>query len=164
MKNISLDELNRFLGEASLKTYAGTGVETKATIKGFKELEYRDGDWYYRDNYTGFFKSWGQEVVWYKDQPVWMSLYGGGLEKEFYGDEAFAIKIFNFLKKALSSGEKSKNFQPRGPKNLSDGDWVYHCQWTGDLSDFKGHEEILYKGRVVFTHDFIGGVVIPRKV
>ena len=54
-----LKQLNRFLGKAMLETYAGDGVKVKSQRSGFKELEYKEGDWYYRDSYTGFFRSWG---------------------------------------------------------------------------------------------------------
>lgn len=39
----------------------------------------------------------------------------------------FAHKTFDFLKKALSAGEKQEGFQPRGPKQFADGDWEYIC-------------------------------------
>src|SRR3989304_1980540 len=104
-----LDQLHKFLREASKATYAGDGAEAEPWRKGFKELEYRDGDWYYRDSYTGFFQSWGQEIVWYQDKPVWNSLYGGGMVEEFHGDRDFAKQTFEFLKKALR--QKESEFQ-----------------------------------------------------
>ena len=48
-----------------------------------KELEFKEGDWYYKDSYTGFFQSWGREVVWYNKKPFWTQIYGGGMNKEF---------------------------------------------------------------------------------
>ena len=155
-----LNQLHKFLREASKATYAGDGAKVEPWRKGFKELEYRDGDWYYRDSYTGFFQSWGQEVVWHKDKPVWNSLYGGGMAEKFHGDRDFAKQTFEFLKKVLR--QKESEFQPRGPEKLTEGDWEYKCNMEGDIKNFKGSEKILYKGEVVFTHDFIGGVVISK--
>jgi hypothetical protein len=37
-------------------------------------------------------------------------------------DEKFAKETFDFLKKALSQGEKRAAFQPRGPKNFKEGE------------------------------------------
>ncbi len=155
-----LEQLNKFIGEASKATYAGGGSETKPWRIGFRELEHSNGDWYYRDSYTGHFQSWGQETVWYKEKPIWTSLYGGGMVKKLRGDKEFANKTFNFLKVALSEGEKSRSFQPRRPKSLGSGDWSYNCKLVGDISKFHGNESILYKSKIVFTHDFIGGLVI----
>jgi len=52
-----LQELNRFLGKAALNTYAGGGQEVDPEEVGFKELEFKEGGWYYKDSYTGFFQS-----------------------------------------------------------------------------------------------------------
>ena len=154
----TLEQLDDFLGRAALATYAGGGPENDPETPGFKELEYEEGDWHYRDSYCGFFQSWGREVVWYKNKPVWVSLYGGGMEEKYRTDGEFTHHAFQFLKKALSAGEKQKAFQPRGPKALQDGEWKYVCNWNGDIKKFSGREEILYKNEIVFTHDFIGGL------
>ena len=156
-----LAKLNSFIGEASLKTYAGGGNEiANPSEKGFHELEYRSGDFYYKDSYSGHFQSWGRETVWHKNKPIWSSLYGGGMEKKFHGNVDFTHQTFNFLKKAMSAGEKQKEFQPRGPSEYENDDWMYRVKWNGDISKFLGHEDILYKGEVVFTHDFFGGFYI----
>ncbi len=152
-------ELNEFLGRASLSTYAGSGAETDSGI-GFHELEFREGDWHYRDSYTGFFQSWGREVVWYKEKIVWNSLYGGGMVSEYHGNRQFAHDTFSFLKKVLSAGEKVETFQPRGPNHFKEGDWEYNCDWKGDIESFNGDEKISYQGKVVFTHHFFGGFVV----
>ena len=156
-----LEELNRFIGRASKATYAGGGGEAESWRIGFKELEYRENDWYYRDSYSGFLRSWGQEVVWQSDKPVWTCLYGGGMtDSRLDGD--FAKKTFVFLKQALSAGDKVNVFQPRGPKELSDNNWKYQCKVEGNTDKFNGHESISYKGETVFTHDFLGGIVITN--
>jgi hypothetical protein len=33
---------------------------------------------------------------------------------------------------------------------------------AGDITRFEGHEKILFKGKVVFTHDFLGGLILAR--
>jgi len=154
-----LKELNKFLGKASLATYAGSGKEADTQVPGFHELEFREGPWYYRDSYTGFFQSWGREIVWHDERPFWIQLYGGGMVEEFQNNTEFALETFQFLKKAMSEGEKTEAFQPRGPKHFEEGDWEYQCEWTGYITKFKGNEKILLKGKVVFTHDFFGGLV-----
>lgn len=162
MMDKPLKELNRFLGKAAINTYAAGGREVDPEEAGFKELEFKDGKWYYKDSYTGFFQSWGREVIWYENKPLWTQIYGGGMSKKFGGDTKFAHETFDFLKKALSAGEKQDAFQPRGPKTFAAGDWEYSCSWKGDITRFAGHEKIMFKGEVVFTHDFLGGLILAR--
>ena len=159
MSDELLAALNGFLGRASKSTYAGGGGETDSWRKGFKELEYSEDGWYYRDSYTGYLRSWGQEVVWHNDKPAWTCLYGGGMTED-HMDSVFADKTFVFLKQVLSAGDKEIIFQPRGPKKFSDGDWKYQCTFDGDISKFSGNESISYKNEVIFTHEFFGGLVI----
>ncbi|MFH1978669.1 MAG: DUF5680 domain-containing protein [Candidatus Aenigmatarchaeota archaeon] len=152
-------ELNQFIGKAGKSTYAGSGPESKPQRPGFRELEYKEGPWIYRDSYTGFIRSWGEEVVWRDGKPFWTQIYGGGMEPD-YEDPKLADQTFDFLKKALSVGEKEKKFQPRGPKKFSDDEYDYVCEWQGDIRNFKGSEKILYKGKLIFTHVFFGGIVV----
>lgn len=159
MNNELLVRLNGFLVRASRATYAGSGDETEPWCKGFKELEYREKDWCYRDSYTGYLRSWGQEVVWHDDKPVWTCLYGGGMT-ENHMDTKLADETFAFLKKALSAGDKETAFQPRGQKKFSDGSWKYECVFEGSIDKFSGHEFISYENKVVFTHEFFGGMVV----
>ncbi len=156
-----LRELNLFLGEASKSTYAGgmTGISEN----GYKVLAYKKGDWSYQDRYTGWFRSWGTETIFYKGKQVWVQNYGGGMEEKYTKDTKFAQETFEFLKKALKSGEKTGQFQPRGQKFFKEGDWEYHSYLNGNISRFTGSEEIGHKGERAFFHDFIGGLVIPKE-
>jgi hypothetical protein len=126
--DFTIEQLDEFLGKAALATYAGGGEvdpskpDFVSRLPGFKELEYKEGDFYYRDSYAGFFRSAGQEVVWFKNVPVWSQCYAGGMTQKNCNDEKFAKETFDFLKKALSQGEKRAAFQPRGPKNFKEGE------------------------------------------
>ncbi len=160
MKKDLLKELNRFLGKASLSTYAGGGPEVDPEGPGFTDLEFMEGRWSYRDSYTGFSRSWGRETVWLDGKPFWSQLYGGGMAESFKHDKKFEHEVFDFLKIALSSSEKKGRFQPRGPRRLNKGDWKYACAWKGDITKFIGSEKILFKGKTAFTHDFLGGLII----
>jgi hypothetical protein len=163
VKKRELEELNRFLGKAAKATYAGGGPEVDPEESGFKELEFKQGRWYYKDSYTGYFQSWGREVVWHDGVPMWTQIYGGGMANKYHKDKKFSHNTFDFLKKALSAGEKQKRFQPRGPGQFKQKDWEYICEWKGDISKFIGNEKISFKGEVVFSHFFLGGLIIPGK-
>lgn len=153
---MDLNKLQEFIHKAGAATYAGGGKPEKTPErKGFTELIYQDGDFSYRDSYTGFTRSRGMEVVRYQGTPVWSSSYGGGMVA---GQEQLAKDAFNFLKKAMLSKEPGSNFF-RGPTSLIDNDWKYKYQQEGEIEEFNGYEEIYFKGKLVFFHRIIGGVI-----
>ncbi len=155
--------LQTFLNKAGASTYAGGGkYEETPERAGFRELVFSEGDFDYRDSYAGFYRSWGSEVVRYKGMPVWNSLYGGDV---LPGNEAQAGQIFEFLKKALIVKKLSKSvggFSHRGPSEHIDGEWKYTYQQNGDIQNFSGHEDIYFQGKLVFTHDVMGGIFIDK--
>lgn len=163
MADINLEKLAEFLVKAKKATYAGEGAEVEAERQGFKELEYKEGKWEYRDSYIGFFLAPGQEVVRFKGKPVWAMSYSGGIREEHRKDIKFAKKVFSFLKKALSNVSKDMPF--RGPVNFDEGkifdkgDFRYFNFIEGNIEDFSGLETITYKGEEVFRQKYIGGLV-----
>lgn len=152
-----LNQLYAFIQKAGRSTYATSGVDsTSYDESGCKVLKYSEGDYHYTDTYTGFFKSRGQEVVRHNDTPIWIASYGGGMTVE---DKELALATFGFLKKAfLTDDAAMQSF--RGPRSLKDGDWTYTYQQEGDITEFSGYEEIHHKGKLVFFHRIIGGLVI----
>ena len=150
------EELYNFIDKAGKATYAGGGKrEENPEREGFVEFVYEDGDLQYRDSYTGFIRSSGMEVVRQNGKVVWTSSYGGGMIE---GKEELAGKTFDFLKKAMSADEGSFD-SFRGPRAFTDENWEYKYTQDGDVSKFHGYEEIHYKGKIVFFHRIIGGVV-----
>jgi hypothetical protein len=156
MTDLSNQQLYKFIKKAAWATYAGGGKkEEKVERQGFIELIFQEEDFFYRDSYTGFYRSRGMEVVRHKGQPVWTSAYGGGMVE---GKEFQAQDTFDFLKKAMSAEEKGF-LSFRGPHQYLDGDWKYVYSQEGDVEEFKGHEEIYFKDELVFFHEIIGGLV-----
>jgi hypothetical protein len=156
MLEIDREQLSTFIRVAADETYAGGGsyVE-KPERPDFLELEYKDGDWYYRDSYSGHSRSGGQEVVRYQEKPVWYSGYGGGMIE---GKEELSNVTFEFLKKALSAKEEGFD-SLRGPHELVEDDWRYEYEQNGDITSFTGTEKIYYKDELVFFHNTLGGVL-----
>ncbi|MFA5746207.1 MAG: DUF5680 domain-containing protein [archaeon] len=158
---INLKELVEFLVEAKINTYANSHAkEIKAERPSFRELEYKKGKWEYRDSYCGFFFAPGQEIVRYNKEPIWAMAYSGGMNKKYHGDISFAKETFGFLKKALAKVNTKMPY--RGPKNYSAGDYKYINTIKGNITDFSGIEKILYKGKVVFKQEYIGGLIIAK--
>lgn len=160
---MDLKKLAKFLVKAKTQTYASVdSQEIKAERPLHKELEFEEGEFYYRDSYTGFFQAPGMEEVRLgkEGKTIWTMAYSGGMLPKFHEDIEFAKKVFAFLKKVL--GLVAENFPFRGPKEFEEEDWRYVNKIEGNIKRFKGHEKIFFKGKEVFNQDYIGGVVIGK--
>lgn len=146
--------LDEFIKKAQAATYAAGAGEVASERPGFRELVYQEGEYSYRDSYTGFYRSRGMEVVRKDQEVVWTSLYGGGMVD---GHEQLAEQTFTFLKEAMK--QAAPEFSVRGPRAFVQGDWEYAYEQFGDTHEFHGYEEISYQGSVVFFHRVIGGSV-----
>jgi len=154
-ESINLAELAEFVAAASAATFAGNGKETKAQRPDFHEFLFDDGEWNYRDSYTGWYRSRGMEVVRLDGRIVWATCYGGGMET---GLEEMAGETFTFLKQALSQ-KPTEWHSFRGPNVLESGEWRYTYEQVGNIEEFVGHEQIFFAGKRVFFHQISGGVV-----
>jgi hypothetical protein len=47
----------------------------------------------------------------------------------------------------------------RGPASFKKRDCEYRCSWSGSLEDFRGEEEILFKGTRIYFLRFHGGSI-----
>ena len=73
-----------FLIQAKLHTYAAQGdaANVMPLLSGAKQLEYREGDWFYRDIYFGGDYFVGQETIYFQERPFWSMGYAGGLDRD----------------------------------------------------------------------------------
>lgn len=156
--SIHIEELNKFLYEANKNGYGSDGKEVPAQRPGFTELEYISGDWKMHDSYAGHYFAPGQEVVYYKDEPVWAMAYAGGMKFKYHGNDDITHESFVFLKKALMAMDLAKPF--RGPEKFEEGEFKYASTVTGDTKDFIGNEKIYKDDNLVFEQNFIGGVIV----
>ncbi len=154
---IILEDLANFLVKAKTKTYAGNSKEVAPQRSSFRELEFKEGNWHYRDSYAGFFMAPGQEVVYFNSRPVWAMAYAGGMLPQYRENKEFASKTFSFLKKALLQVKESRPF--RGPKNFKEEEWEYKDSSEGAITNFKGTEHIHYQGKEVFRQNYVGGLI-----
>ena len=170
---INLGELRKFLVKAKKDTYAGDGEEVTPQRPGFRELEFEEGDWNYRDSYVGFFMAPGQEVVRYQGEPVWTMAYSGGMKPVLRDNFDFSKETFEFLKRALL--HIPENAPYRGPL----GEWSDRKGWlyendivdVNDITDFRGFESIWFTPdgespeigqEAVFHQTYMGGLVLPK--
>ncbi|MBD3155384.1 MAG: hypothetical protein GF368_01890 [Candidatus Aenigmarchaeota archaeon] len=157
---VKLKELCQFLVKAKIQTYAGDGKRVEPERSDFKELEFSEGEWCYRDSYTGFYRAPGQEVVRYKGKPIWIMSYSGGMKPKYHEKLKFSKQTYNFLKEALKRVKVSSPF--RGPESFKKGDYEYINKVEGNVKAFKGEEKIFYKGEEVFSQDYIGGLIVDE--
>ena len=70
-------DLTRFIVNAKLSTFASNGGNVPPSQPESHDMEFRDGDWMYRDSFFGTQDFIGREVVYYKGKPVWGMAYFG---------------------------------------------------------------------------------------
>jgi hypothetical protein len=90
MEELSLDRLEAFVIKAKAATYAGNGKPVEQSRPGSIDLCYEEGELSYRDSYFGGGDFIGEEVVWFRGEPIWaMNYYGYILEpKELSAEES----------------------------------------------------------------------------
>ncbi len=165
---INLEELTNFIVEAKKSCYAGNGEEI-ILEDGSKQLSFKKGDFYYEDNYSGFYQALGREIVrWQKldGQRIWQMSYSGGMLPGFLDNEEMAEKTFAFLKKALSQVKPEKPFRGPEDKNFQEENLGYNAYTNGDITRFKGYETIKEISKdswsMILLTDYIGGLIIPK--
>lgn len=155
-QEISQDAFLHFLLEAKRRTYASQGDEATVTplVPGSKQLEYRDGDFSYRDIYVGIARFVGQEIVSYRQQPVWSMSYAGGIIPGTC-DVSETRTIYALLRRALRQGTVDRPY--RGPAMVHNGPYTYTNESHGGLDAFWGLEQIARDGEKVYELRYAGG-------
>lgn len=144
--------LEKFLFQARTKTYAGAGGKVKALLSGSTQLEYKEGDFLYRDiYYTGKNTFAGLETIYQKEKPMFSVSYFGN-----WGDMTEA-EMDDILRGALMA-----NPETRGYKNIKweKNGFVYEC--TPDTTSFdeiSGGETISQSGKQVYYFYYAGSLL-----
>jgi len=148
---INFDELENFIAEARRNTYAGDGRRIENPfLAGSIQLEYKKGEYFYRDIYFGGEKNFaGQEVVYQNDKPIWSMVYCGSAELE---------EVSDFLKKSLSNLFEKCRFG--GECNFEERNFRYEDRGEGMLERFSGEEKIFIKGKNVYKLNYHGGLIL----
>lgn len=155
----SAGRLSTFLVEAKRRTYAG--LDDNATVSarifpGSKQLEYREHDLSYRDIYFGMMYFVGQEIVEADERVIWSMSYAGGLSPGIT-DRGEALAIYAFLREGLLRIQTDRPF--RGPLLFEEGHFQYVNASKGDVSEFRGEEEIYRSGTRVYGLLYNGGII-----
>ena len=155
---INLKNLKEFLVSAKKSTYA-SGDVSKKIIEADKSttLIFEDGDFKYHDNYFGGEPYGGREVVFLKEEPIYMMVYYGLVNEEITNFR----EVYRILQKALSL--IIEEYPYRGPKEYKEGDYSYINNFIGEIDSFSGEEIINYKGKEIYKARYMGGLVDQRK-
>lgn len=149
------NNLKNFLLKARTKTYAGAGGKAKPAFPGSDQLEYREGDWLYRDvYYTGNGIFTGLETVYLQNRPIFAMSYYGNFKK------LTEKEIDKILRKALIKNWKTaRTWQKTEWKT---GDYQYICQpsFPGQsINEMAGIEKIFKRGKEVYGFFYAGGII-----
>lgn len=147
-------KLLQFLLKARTKTYAGSGSGVSPSLKGSKQLEYKEGAWLYRDVfYVGKGIFTGLEVVHYQNKPVWSMSYYGNFKKM---TEEETDKI---LRGALVANWNTARIWKY--VEWQKGDYEYICQpdFGTSIEGFGGGETISKKGKDVYSFFYAAGLI-----
>jgi len=147
-----------FIVRAKRSTYAAGGdaaTVSEVLVPGSKQLEFAEGDWLYRDIYTGFRFFAGQETVYHRDAPVWTMVYCGGVGGAVA--EAETHDVYRFLREALSRVDPGAPY--RGPRSFANSVYEYDNSYQGSPRRFRGREGVHRDGREVYGLDYCGGAL-----
>ena len=139
-------KLISFLTDARSNTYAGGGGKVKPAFPGSTQLEYKRGDWLYRDVYNMGNKIFmGLETAYLKNKPVWSMCYYGDFtkmtEKEI--DKILRAALIKYKDKTRLWHKiewKKENF-----KYLCTPDFKIGIEKVAGLEEvYKGKEKVYY--------------------
>ncbi|MBD3363074.1 hypothetical protein GF362_05120 [Candidatus Dojkabacteria bacterium] len=150
--------LCKFLVEAKKATYA-SGNQSIKKINPDKSttIVYKIGDWKYHDNYFGGEPYGGREVVFYKNNPLYIMTYYGSVDSKVKNID----NIYTVLMNALKLIPLEHPF--RGPKKYTEDEYVYTNKFKGKVDKFSGNEKISKNGAILYKASYMGGLVNQRK-
>ncbi len=137
---------------------SGRPVENSTIIElpGSKAITTNLGDWKVVDFYfknPGSEKSAGETMIWHKNVPVWMMIYGGSYPKI----------VIPFLKKCLGRAYLEQRFYGgRGPEFMEEEPFTYVNRFHGTFTSFKGEERIYDKSGTRFGYHWYQGMSLLK--
>lgn len=152
------DKLQKFLISARTKTYAGGGGKVQPLLSGSDQLEYREGNFFYRDIYyagNGIFM--GLEVVYYNDKPAWSMCYYGNFKK--VSEE----EIDNILRKALIENWQTTRLWNYVEWTKENYKYVCVPDYQGSIEEMAGSEKIFKNNEQIYYFYYAGGSIWEEK-
>lgn len=152
--DLSLEQLNAFIVHAKAATYVGGGARSLSYRPGSHDLQFHEGDFSYLDSYFGGADFLGQEVVYYKGEPVWaMNYYGRILEPV----RISAAETGHIIRESLTRMYEEGRFLGGLEHTTPNG--TYADTSAGDVTSFTGKEWIEREGVRVYELVYHGGLI-----
>jgi hypothetical protein len=147
--------LHDFIVRAKAATYVGGGQHATSCRPGSHDLKFADGDWAYLDSYFGGRDFIGEEVVYYREKPVWaMNYYGRILLPDLITPAQAGQVIKASLSKMYAEGRFLGGFQYQHEG------FAYTDTSEGELTCFRGREWIARAGETVYELLYHGGLIL----
>ncbi len=148
--------LEAFIVKAKAATYVGSGVKSSSTRQGSHDLRFSEGEFSYLDSYFGGTDFIGEEVVYYRGEPVWaMNYYGRIMFPELInGVEAGQIikeSLSVMYLRAASWVDSAISLVRVGMKTPIRGISGHSLGWNGSA-----------RGKRVYELDYHGGLIKHR--
>ena len=140
MKAVNLEQLRQFVFETTRSGYGDPGVVIEKAADKANVIHCENGDWRMQDAFYGGHPYAGQEIIYYQGQAIWSMQYRGWI----LGNAMLPETVYRFLKEALLVAPEAHPY--RGPveyQNNDNPDYIYTNQWEGDITNFKGSEQIV---------------------
>ncbi len=154
MKTFAIETLEQFIIRAKQHTYAGGGKKLLPYRLGSKDLQFSEGDWAYHDSYLGESDFIGQEIVYYQMEPIWgMNYFGRILKPEKVTSAQAGAMIMKSLTLLYAEGRFLGRFEHR------EGLLTYRDENDGDVTSFRGKEQIYHGDEVVYELLYHGGML-----
>lgn len=154
MSPFALSALHSFILRAKRACYVGSGQPSLSYRQGSHDLQFTDGEWAYHDSYFGGTNFLGEEVVYFRGQPVWAENYFGRVLNlaQITGAQAGEV-----IKVSLTKMYAEERFL--GGFEHAAGDFTYYDTSEGDVSFFTGREWITRGGEKVYELVYHGGLI-----
>jgi hypothetical protein len=147
-----MNSLRKFLINAKKNTYAAKKGKVPSSRKLSNDLAFKENDYFYLDSYFGESNFAGEEIVYFKDLPIWSMNYYGKVFKYNLPDG-----FGETLREALQQVSEERPF--RGPGEYIRGEYKYKCSNDGNIDFFNGVESIYFNDEEVYRLYFHGGCI-----
>lgn len=152
--NVDLSELNAFIVRAKAATYVGDGRHVDSSRTGSHDLRFTEQEWSYHDSYFGGSDFIGEEVVYWREKPVWAMNYYGRILRD---DLITAAEAGQMIKTSLSRMYQQNRFL--GGFEYEENELTYVDTSEGGPECFRGHELIRRGPELVYELDYHGGMI-----
>ncbi|MEX2008459.1 MAG: DUF5680 domain-containing protein [Candidatus Spechtbacterales bacterium] len=154
---MDIEQLRQFLVDCNKAGYAAG--EEKDWVKepdGSTTIPFEKGLWRSHDNFFGGEPYGGRVIVLYDSKPSWIMVYYG-----WVNESADPNPVYEVLRNALMRMPQEAPF--RGPKEYRQDSFTYVNAWEGDLEKYSGEEQIVQGDEIIYTANYLGGLVDQRK-